>query len=83
LPIGSRRNKFEKWSSNWEGPYRIEEVISRNSYMVQSIQGTSLPRALNGKYLKSIILVFDKTLELKIANNGIIALSTKMANETL
>jgi hypothetical protein len=51
--------------------------------MVQNIQGTSLPRALNGKYLKSIILVFDKTLELKIANNGIIALSTKMANETL
>jgi hypothetical protein len=77
LPIGSRRNKFEKWSSNWEGPYRIEEVILRNSYMVQSIQGTSLPRALNGKYLKSIVLVFDKTLELKIANNGIIALSTK------
>jgi hypothetical protein len=77
LSIGSRRNKFEKWSSNWEGPYRIEEVISRNSYMVQNIQGTSLSRALNGKYLKSIILVFDKTLELKIANNGIIALSTK------
>jgi hypothetical protein len=29
LPIRSRRNKF--------GPYRIEKVISRNSYMVQSI----------------------------------------------
>jgi hypothetical protein len=52
LPIGSRSNKFEKWSPNWEGPYRIEEVISRNSYMVQSVQGTSLSRALNGKYLK-------------------------------
>jgi hypothetical protein len=24
----------------------------RNSYMVQSVQGTSLPRVLNGKYLK-------------------------------
>jgi hypothetical protein len=27
LSIGSRSNKFRKWSPNWEGPYRIEEVI--------------------------------------------------------
>jgi hypothetical protein len=52
LPIGCRSNKFRKWSSNWEGPYRIDEVILGNSYMVQSVQGTSLPRPLNGKYLK-------------------------------
>jgi hypothetical protein len=52
LSIGSKSNKFGKWSPNWEGPYRIEEVIAENYYMVQSIQGTSLPRALNGKYLK-------------------------------
>jgi hypothetical protein len=52
LPIRSRINKFGKWSSNWEGPYRIEEVILGNYYMVQSIQGTLLPRTLNGKYLK-------------------------------
>jgi hypothetical protein len=37
LPIGSRSNKFGKWSPNWEGSYRIEEVIPGNSYMVQSI----------------------------------------------
>jgi hypothetical protein len=34
LPIGYRSNKFMKWSPNWEGPYRIEEVILGNSYMV-------------------------------------------------
>ena len=34
LPIGSKSNKFGKWSPNWEGPYRIEEVIPGNSYMV-------------------------------------------------
>jgi hypothetical protein len=33
--------------------------------MVQSVQGTSLPRAINGNYLKSIILAFGKTLELE------------------
>jgi hypothetical protein len=52
LPIGSKSSKLGKWSSKWEGPYRIEEVIPRNSFMIQSVQGTSLPRALNEKYLK-------------------------------
>jgi hypothetical protein len=42
LLIGSKSNKFGKWSPNWEGPYRIEEVIPGNSYIVQSVQGTSL-----------------------------------------
>jgi hypothetical protein len=42
----------EKWSTNWEGLYRIEEVVLGNSYMVQIIHGTSLQRAINGKYLK-------------------------------
>jgi hypothetical protein len=31
LPIGSRSNKFSKWLLNWERPYKIEEVIPRNS----------------------------------------------------
>jgi hypothetical protein len=34
LPIGCRSSKFGKWSPNWKGPYRIEEVILGNSYMV-------------------------------------------------
>jgi hypothetical protein len=42
LLIGSKSNKFGKWSPNWEGPYRIEEVIPGNSYIVQTVQGTSL-----------------------------------------
>jgi hypothetical protein len=49
LPIGSKSKKFGKWLPNWEGPYRIEKVIAENYYMVQSVQGTSLPRVLNGK----------------------------------
>jgi hypothetical protein len=54
LSIGSRSSKFGKWSPNWEGLYRIEEVIPGNSYMVQSIQGTSLPRVINEKYYPSV-----------------------------
>jgi hypothetical protein len=56
LPIGSKSSKFMKWSPNWEELYRIEEVILENSYMVQSVQGTSLPRVLNIKYLKRYYL---------------------------
>jgi hypothetical protein len=52
LPIRSTSNKLSKWPPNWEGSYRIEEVILKNCYIVQSIQETSLLRALNGKYLK-------------------------------
>jgi hypothetical protein len=52
LLIESKSNKFRKWSSNWEGSYRIDEVIPKNSYMVQSVQVTSLPRTLNRRYLK-------------------------------
>jgi hypothetical protein len=43
----------------------MEEVVPRNSYMVHSIHGTSLPRAINEKYLKSIILEFVKLFELE------------------
>ena len=52
LPIGSKDRKFEKWSPSWEGPFRIIRIVPGNSYLVETIQGTLLPRALNDKYLK-------------------------------
>jgi len=52
LPLGTKSNKFGKWSPAWEGPYKIVKVIFGNSYMVETLQGESLPRALNGRYLK-------------------------------
>ena len=52
LPIGSKDNKFGKWSPNWEGPYKVIEIVPGNSYVVQNLQGDRLPKALNGKYLK-------------------------------
>ena len=52
LPIGSKDRKFGKWSPSWEGPFKITRVVPGNSYLVESVQGTLLRRALNGKYLK-------------------------------
>ena len=52
LPLGTKSNKFGKWSPSWEGPYMIVKVIFGNSYMVETMQGKCLPWALNGRYLK-------------------------------
>ena len=52
LPLGTKNNKFGKWSPSLEGPYKIIKVIFGNSYMVETMQGERLPRALNGRYLK-------------------------------
>ncbi len=52
LPIGTRDNKFDKWSPNWEGPFQIYNVVSKGAYMLQGLDGEVYGRALNGKYLK-------------------------------
>ena len=52
LPLGMKSNKFGKWSPSWEGPYRVVKVIFGNFYMMETLQGDRLPRAINGKYLK-------------------------------
>ena len=50
LPLGMKSNKFGKLSPSWEGPYRVVKVIFGNSYMMETLQGDQLPRAINGKY---------------------------------
>jgi hypothetical protein len=52
LLVGTKDHKFEKWSTSWEGPYTIVKVITRNSYMLKTLQGEYLPTTLNGRYLK-------------------------------
>ena len=52
LPIGSKNNKFGKWSPNWEGPFKVVGIVHGNAYFVEDLQGKKLSKALNGKYLK-------------------------------
>jgi hypothetical protein len=52
LPIETKSNKFGKWSPSWEGPYKVVKVIFGNSYMLETLKGDRLPRAINGRYLK-------------------------------
>jgi hypothetical protein len=52
LSIGSKSNQYGKWSPNWEGPYKVIKVIFGNSYLLETLQGERLTRAISGRYLK-------------------------------
>jgi hypothetical protein len=52
LPLGNQSGKFGKWSPRWEGPFRVIRVVPGNAYFVEDLEGHSLSKALNGKYLK-------------------------------
>jgi hypothetical protein len=52
LPVSTRDHKFRKWSPSREGTYTIVKVITENSYLLKTLQGKHLPRALNGRYLE-------------------------------
>jgi hypothetical protein len=52
LPLGTRSGKFDKWSLSWEGPFRVIRVVPGNAYFMEDLEGRSLPKALNGKYIK-------------------------------
>jgi hypothetical protein len=52
LPLRSKDRKFGKWSPSWEGPYKVIQMMSGNTYLLQTLQGKDLPKALNGCFLK-------------------------------
>jgi hypothetical protein len=52
LPMGTRSGKFGKWSPSWEGPFIVIRVVPSNAYFMEDLEGHSLLKALNRKYLK-------------------------------
>ncbi|GKV52216.1 hypothetical protein SLEP1_g58805 [Rubroshorea leprosula] len=52
LPLGKKDHRFGKWSPNWEGPFRIHEVLRGGAYWLESLDGELHPRKINGIYLK-------------------------------
>jgi hypothetical protein len=52
LPVGSKDNRFGKWSPGWEGPYKVPGIVPGNANFVETMEGRELPKSLNGKYLK-------------------------------
>jgi hypothetical protein len=61
LPLGARSGKFGKWLPSWEGPFRVIRVVPGNAYFIEDLEGHTLPKALNGKFLNTTILACGKT----------------------
>jgi hypothetical protein len=66
LPLGNRDTRFGKGSPSWEGPYKVMRIVPGNAYFVETLEGRSLPKALNGKYLKkNTIPAYGKGLKMQ------------------
>jgi hypothetical protein len=52
LPLGTKDAAYRKWSPNWHGPSRIDQVLPRNAYMLEEFDGVKFPVAVNGQHLK-------------------------------
>ena len=78
LPIRSRDSKFDKWSPNWEGPYQIKCCAPCNAYILETLGGEKeFDRAINGKYLKNIILVFGLILDSRFVQSSTLIADTR------
>jgi hypothetical protein len=51
LPLGTKDAAYDKWSPNYHGPYRVDQVLSRNVYMPEELDGIKFPVAVNGQHL--------------------------------
>nr|KYP33392.1 hypothetical protein KK1_045758 [Cajanus cajan] len=40
-----------KWSYNWKGPFKIDQVYSKNAYVIKELK-SKVSNVINGKYLK-------------------------------
>ena len=52
LPLGTKDRKYGKWSPTWHGPYKIDQVLPGNAYMLEERDGVKFPVAVNGQHLK-------------------------------
>jgi hypothetical protein len=51
-PLGTKDAAYGKWSPNWHGPYKVDQVLSGNAYMLEELDGVKFPVAVNGHHLK-------------------------------
>jgi hypothetical protein len=52
LPLGTKDAAYGKCSPNWHGPYRVDQVLPGNTYMLEELDGVKFPVAINGQQLK-------------------------------
>lgn len=52
LLMDRRDRTLGKWSSKWEGPFRVTRTYSNNAYEIEEHGGDQRVLRVNGKYLK-------------------------------
>ena len=52
LPLGTKDKKYGKWSPTWHGPYKVDQVLPGNAYMLEELDGVKFPVAVNGQHPK-------------------------------
>jgi hypothetical protein len=52
LPLGTKDAAYGKWPPNWHGPYKVDQVLSGNAYMLEELDGVKFPVAVNCQHLK-------------------------------
>jgi hypothetical protein len=52
LPLGTNDATYEKWSPNWHAPYRIDQVLPKNAYMLEELDGVKFSVVVNGQHFK-------------------------------
>jgi hypothetical protein len=52
LPLGTKDTAYGKWSPNWHGPYRVDQVLHGNAYMLEELDGVKFLVVVNGQHLK-------------------------------
>ena len=65
LPIGDKSPRYGKWSSNWEGPFIIEQVLKGGAYHLSEIHGESHSRSINGRYCKKYYPTLWETTQIE------------------
>jgi len=43
LPLGTKDKKYGKWSPTWHGPYKVDQVLPGNAYMLDELDGVKFP----------------------------------------
>ena len=52
LPISAKDRVLGKLSPNWEGPFKVHQVLLGNAYLLSSLEREPHKRFIKGKYLK-------------------------------
>ena len=68
LPIGAKDRELGKWSPNWEGPFKVQQVLFGNAYWLSSLEKEPHKRFINGKYLKKYFPIIWEMLDIAKKN---------------